>query len=145
MWKFEQEFRKEEHQTIGEIDKVFDLDNYKDWLELKLEESVNLLKSVMELEESKILSEFEKYKGYSSNLFDNEEWREFDSWVDCKKFIKKFEFTIEDILDAVQYGFDYHIKSMNDGKSVPTGNILQHLMWRKKLKEVPEEFKSLTK
>lgn len=30
--------------------------------------------------ESKLLSQFEKYKGYSSNLFDNEEWREFDAF-----------------------------------------------------------------
>ena len=29
---------------------------------------------------SKILSKFEKYKGYSSNLFDNEEWKEFDAF-----------------------------------------------------------------
>lgn len=52
-------------------------------------------------------------------------------------------FTLEDILDAVQYGFDYRVESMNDGKSVPIGNTLQHLMWRKELKEVPEEFKKL--
>ena len=31
-------------------------------------------------------------------------------------------FTLEDILDAVQYGFDYRVESMNDGKSVPIGN-----------------------
>lgn len=32
------------------------------------------------LKESKLLSQFEKYKGYSSNLFDNEEWSEFDAF-----------------------------------------------------------------
>ena len=53
------------------------------------------------------------------------------------------QFTLEDILDAVQYGFDYRVDSMNDGKSVPVGNTLQHLMWRKNLKEVPEEFEKL--
>lgn len=53
------------------------------------------------------------------------------------------EFTLEDILDAVQYGFDYRAESMNDGKSVPIGNTLQHIMWRKKLKEVPKEFVEL--
>lgn len=30
---------------------------------------------------SELLSEFEKYKDYSSNKFDNEEWREFDSFA----------------------------------------------------------------
>lgn len=37
MWKFEEQFRKDNPQTIGEADKHFDLDNYKDWLENKLE------------------------------------------------------------------------------------------------------------
>ena len=36
MYKFEKQFRLENPQTIGETDKHFDLDNYKDWLELKL-------------------------------------------------------------------------------------------------------------
>ena len=51
--------------------------------------------------------------------------------------------TLEDIIEAVQYGFDYRVDSMNDGKHVPLGNTLQWLMWRKNLKEVPEEFKKL--
>jgi hypothetical protein len=33
------------------------------------------------IEESKLLSKFEKYIGHSSDLFDNEEWREFDAFV----------------------------------------------------------------
>ena len=36
MWKFEEQFRKDNPQTIGETDKHFDLDNYKDWLEKKV-------------------------------------------------------------------------------------------------------------
>jgi hypothetical protein len=36
MWKFEEQFRKDNPQTIGETDKHFDLNNYKDWLEMKL-------------------------------------------------------------------------------------------------------------
>ena len=36
MYKYEKEFRKENPQTIGETDKHFDLDNYKDWLEEQL-------------------------------------------------------------------------------------------------------------
>lgn len=34
----------------------------------------------METQESKILSAFEKYKGFSSNIFDNEDWRECDAF-----------------------------------------------------------------
>lgn len=33
------------------------------------------------------------------------------------------------IIDAVQYGFGYALNSQNDGKSVPTGNILQWLQY----------------
>jgi len=38
---------------------------------------------------SELLSEFEKYKGYSSNMFDNEEWREFDSFAQGYNVTKK--------------------------------------------------------
>ena len=41
MWKFEKQFREEKPETIGETDKHFDLDNYKDWLENKLEKIYN--------------------------------------------------------------------------------------------------------
>ncbi len=37
MWKYEKQFRRDNPQTIGEKDKSFDLDNYKDWLEEKIE------------------------------------------------------------------------------------------------------------
>lgn len=53
------------------------------------------------------------------------------------------EFTLEDIIEAVQYGFDYRVESMNDGKSVPLGNTLQFIMYIKKLNRTPEEFKKL--
>lgn len=36
MWKYEQEFRIDKPETLGEKDKHFDLDNYKDWLEEQL-------------------------------------------------------------------------------------------------------------
>jgi len=36
MWKYEQEFRIDKPETVGEKDKCFDLDNYKDWLEEQL-------------------------------------------------------------------------------------------------------------
>jgi hypothetical protein len=35
-WKFEDEFRRDKPETLGETDSHFDLDNYKDWLEEKL-------------------------------------------------------------------------------------------------------------
>lgn len=38
-WKFEEEFRLDKPETIGETDRHFDLDNYKDWLEFQLAES----------------------------------------------------------------------------------------------------------
>mgnify|MGYP003436656918 CR=1 FL=1 len=49
-------------------------------------------------------------------------------------------YTLDDIIEAVQYGFDYREESINDGKHVPLGNTLQWLMMRKKLKKAPEEF-----
>lgn len=38
-WKFEKEFRIAKPETIGETDRHFDLDNYKDWLEEQLVEA----------------------------------------------------------------------------------------------------------
>lgn len=43
MWKFEKQFRESEPQTIGETDKHFDLDNYKDWLETKINEQAEMI------------------------------------------------------------------------------------------------------
>ncbi len=54
-------------------------------------------------------------------------------------------YTLEDIIEAVQYGFDYRVDSMNDGKHVPLGNTLQWLMAWKKLNQIPEEFKEKLK
>jgi hypothetical protein len=53
MYKYEKEFRKENPQTIGETDKHFDLDNYKDWLEKKLEGTIETLSEVAELLDEK--------------------------------------------------------------------------------------------
>lgn len=53
------------------------------------------------------------------------------------------EYTLQDIIDAVQYGFDYRGESQNDGKKVPLGNTLQWLMWKKGLVEIPKEFKDI--
>ena len=39
MYQFEKQFRLEKPETIGEEDSVFDLENYKDWIEQKLIQS----------------------------------------------------------------------------------------------------------
>jgi len=39
----------------------------------------------MSTEKSILLSKFEKIKGYSSQLFDVEEWREFDYFIEGYK------------------------------------------------------------
>ena len=55
----------------------------------------------------------------------------------------KIEYTIEDILAAAQYGFKYAIESQNDGKSVPAGNVLQWIMNKKGLLQVPKEYSDI--
>ena len=47
MYKFEQQFRKDNPETIGETDQYFDLDNYKDWLEEKLEKANHALNELV--------------------------------------------------------------------------------------------------
>ena len=43
IYKYEEQFRAENPQTIGETDQQFDLSNYKDWLERKLEGAIKKL------------------------------------------------------------------------------------------------------
>lgn len=38
-YAFEEEFRLDHPETVGETDSHFDLDNYKDWLEAQLAEA----------------------------------------------------------------------------------------------------------
>jgi hypothetical protein len=38
-YTFEEEFRLDHPETVGETDRHFDLDNYKDWLEAQLIET----------------------------------------------------------------------------------------------------------
>ena len=38
-YTFEEEFRLDHPETVGETDRHFDLDNYKDWLEAQLGEA----------------------------------------------------------------------------------------------------------
>lgn len=48
-FKFNEEFRKDNPQTVGETDSYFDLDNYKDWLEEKLDNSNNFINDLIAL------------------------------------------------------------------------------------------------
>lgn len=57
MFVFEKQFRREKPETIGETDSVFDLDNYKDWLEEKLSLSVKVMEDVSRVSRSADLDE----------------------------------------------------------------------------------------
>lgn len=70
-------------------------------------------------------------------------FEEDDSYVDVRvcKILNKFSvedlsninFTLNDILNAAQYGFGYAIDSQHNGEFVPKGNILQWLLSYKNL------------
>jgi hypothetical protein len=47
---------------------------------------------------------------------------------------QKINWKLDDIINAVKYGFEYHRDSMNDGENVPLGNTLQWLEHYKMLK-----------
>lgn len=57
MFVFEKQFRREKPETIGETDSVFDLDNYKDWLEEKLSLYVKVMEDVSRASRSADLDE----------------------------------------------------------------------------------------
>jgi len=44
--KYEKQFRIDHPETVGETDSHFDLDNYKDWLEARLDTAEKLLKEL---------------------------------------------------------------------------------------------------
>jgi hypothetical protein len=50
MWKFEQEFRLDKPETVGETDREFDASNYIDWLELQLLETRKQVKKLNKLQ-----------------------------------------------------------------------------------------------
>ena len=60
-WKFEEEFRLDKPETIGETDRHFDLDNYKDWLEYQLAEARKQL-SLFVVSNNEVSVETEKHK-----------------------------------------------------------------------------------
>lgn len=51
------------------------------------------------IQESILISKFEKYKGHSSNLFDNEEWRECDAFIAGYNIAKTENKTALEILE----------------------------------------------
>ena len=57
MFKYNKQFRELNPQTIGETDKDFDLENYKEWLELKLEKSNDILSDLIFTIEAYSISE----------------------------------------------------------------------------------------
>lgn len=71
----------------------------------------------------------------------------FNSYVvklkDIPPSVPNIEYSLKDIYDAVQYGFNYRVQCQNDGIKVPKGNILQWLMFQKNLLQVPEEFEKI--
>ena len=69
MWKFEKEFRKEKPETIGETDKRFDLDNYKDWLESKLSLTIDTLEDVADVLDKRN-DDFDLWNKCNTTLFE---------------------------------------------------------------------------
>lgn len=74
MFKYEKQFRKENPQTIGETDSIFDLDNYKDWLEEKLQDFIDQSQTFIEAvdtEEIIIQENFDNdgYEGCASRMY----------------------------------------------------------------------------
>jgi len=60
MWKYEQEFRIDKPETVGETDRHFDLYNYKDWLEGQLTDCRKQL-SIHVVGRSELLIDFFKW------------------------------------------------------------------------------------
>lgn len=54
---------------------------------------------------------------------------------------KEEEYTLEDVLRAAEYGFNYTFNSQLHQPYMPTGNTLQWLMHRKKMLDTPKEWK----
>ena len=48
MFIFEKQFRRDKPENIGETDSIFDLDNYKNWLEEKLQNCIDTMEEVAE-------------------------------------------------------------------------------------------------
>lgn len=52
-------------------------------------------------------------------------------------------FTLEEVLEYIQYGFDYCKNTQNDGLGVPIGNSLQQVMFKKDMLFFNHEIESI--
>ena len=59
-------------------------------------------KTMTDQQQSKLLSKFELYRGYSSNHFDGEDWTEFDAYEEGYKEALK-DINIEEISELLDY------------------------------------------
>lgn len=64
------------------------------------------------MKRSQLISAFEKKKGYSSNKFDAEEWRE------CDGFIDGYLLAQEELEKAYRYGEQGRTYCMKDGTAI---------------------------
>jgi len=77
-WKFEKEFRLDKPETIGETDRHFDLDNYKDWLEYQLAEARKQL-NLFAVSNNEVVVEPEKHKCINCG----KEYEDIDDAIMC--------------------------------------------------------------
>lgn len=68
-YTFEEEFRLDHPETVGETDRHFDLDNYKDWLEVQLLEARKQLALYNVVGRSEQLMAFAEYCNDEHGLF----------------------------------------------------------------------------
>ena len=52
----------------------------------------------------------------------------------------ELKYTTQEMIDAVNYGFTYATESQNHTGDVPIGNILQWIMYKRNLLDIPKEF-----
>jgi len=50
------------------------------------------------------------------------------------------KYSLEDVLEAAKYGYEYHEKTAHPEEPIPNGNILQWLMARKKMTQLPNSW-----
>lgn len=77
-YTFEEEFRLDNPETVGETDSHFDLDNYKDWLEAQLIEARKQLALYNVVGQSEQLNAFMDY----CNKIEPVWAEEFRAWIE---------------------------------------------------------------
>jgi hypothetical protein len=71
-YTFEEEFRLDRPETVGETDRHFDLDNYKEWLEAQLIEARKQLALYSVVGRSEQLKAFEDFFIYYEGIEDRD-------------------------------------------------------------------------